>query len=37
MITLTLDSWDDFTPEFAQTVSDLLTEKDELWEDVVGR
>lgn len=37
MITLTIEDWADFTPAIAQTISDMLTEKDELWEDICGR
>jgi len=29
VITLTLESWEDFTPAFAQTISELLTRKDD--------
>lgn len=37
MITLNIENWSDFTPDIARTISELLTEKDELWDDIVGR
>ena len=29
VITVTLESWEDFTPAFAETISELLTRKDD--------